>query len=186
MTLKSCFSHKYNLQRKLAFKQKKMPDLEAVWISASNNLWDQMSKNNGKAIPIAQWAIIEHKYKIAGLGLKRLKDKCDYLESKITNIPRKRQRVSYGYEETKECSKWIRPWHSFRVNYQSDSGQRDVEPEEDGPDNEPEDPEPDQAPVLGEEATRRRTRVAFFPITQEPKNLRTIGRFTIEFAQIFK
>ena len=61
-------------------------------------------------------------------------------------------------EETQEYAKWIRPWHSFRVNYQLDSGQRDEQPEEHGPENKPEN-EPDQAPDLGEEETRRTTRV---------------------------
>ena len=130
-----------------------------------------MSKNNGKPIPIAQWVIIEQQYKNAGLGLKRNKEKCDHLEIKIAKIPGKRNRVSFNYEETQEYTKWIRPWHSFRVNYQLDSVQKDEEPEEHEPENEPE-----QAPDLGEEETQRITRVSFFPIMeyQEFEEYRTI------------
>ena len=64
--LKSCFSYKSMLERKLELKLNLQPELETKWHSASNNLWDQMSKNNDMAIPIAQWAIIEKQYKDAG------------------------------------------------------------------------------------------------------------------------
>ena len=97
------------------------------------------------------------------------------MESKIAKIPRKNNRVRFNYEETQEYTKWIRPWHSFRVNYQLVSGQKDEEREEHEPENEPEN-KPEQAPDLGEEETHRITRVAFFPIMeyQEFEEYRTI------------